>query len=606
MTDRRDHLQVEHEFEQRERSASLREAALRASEHVDADVDVSGDAAKGFGHKTITFWGSFCLNLNNCMGPAMVLLPLLNQQAGWLTPTVAMVVVYALSSFAATMLCEAMQRIPGNFTFEHRYEFATTVRHYYGRTPYIIFQVFYNLSMQASNIAAMIISSKVLDKFIAKVGRHSYALDYIHWEFIKTSGSSSHPWCHGDVVDGECQGGELTWILSIGFLVCMAICIPFGYLNLDENMWFQWVSLAGLLIFTIEFYVQFILNLNKQDKLCLEGVDYNNQTCDYRPHNTAGNYSDNGPSRTPLFVSSAEGQANVIGMAVFAYSYVVTIPSWVNEKRHHVSVNRAVWVPATVGLIMKLLAGILGGWAFALMLPDGTPRPRADDILNILLLRDQPWVSQYSAYLWDITTLIPGIPVLAIMVRYNLLSGKVCGRFWSFFFGVVAPWIVTMFLYESNVLTAFCNWVAIVVQGYINFVIPAMLYRSALLRYPDHSAEQFDVAQPEVDERTSLIKPKPLSSQSSPLSGPGYTAVVQPKFAINIDSDNDSVDSLEVPGTPKSFTELDEGPVNAVPRFIYLFGTHYKINRIHVANFIIVFFTFLSTASIVVNVIDLF
>ena len=46
-------------------------------------------------------------------------------------------------------------------------------------------------------------------------------------------------------------------------------------------MWFQWVSLAGLLIFTAEFYVQFILNLSKQDKLCLEGVNYNNQTCDY-------------------------------------------------------------------------------------------------------------------------------------------------------------------------------------------------------------------------------------------------------------------------------------------------------------------------------------
>ena len=112
--------------------------------------------------------------------------------------------------------------------------------------------------------------------------------------------------------------------------------------------------------------------------------------------------------------------------------------------------------------MLQLLAGILGGWAFALMLPSGDPRPHADDILNILLQRDQPWVraawplpwawrlalqlglsiavwavptachecplcqvSQYSAYLWDITTLIPGIPVLAIMVRYNLLSGKV-------------------------------------------------------------------------------------------------------------------------------------------------------------------------------------
>jgi hypothetical protein len=41
-----------------------------------SDVGVHG----GFGLKRITFLGSCCLNLNNCMGPAMVLLPVLNQQ----------------------------------------------------------------------------------------------------------------------------------------------------------------------------------------------------------------------------------------------------------------------------------------------------------------------------------------------------------------------------------------------------------------------------------------------------------------------------------------------------------------------------------------------
>ena len=49
-----------------------------------------------------------------------VLLPLLNQQAGWLMPMLSLTIMYVLSSLAATMLCEAMQRIPGNFTFEHR------------------------------------------------------------------------------------------------------------------------------------------------------------------------------------------------------------------------------------------------------------------------------------------------------------------------------------------------------------------------------------------------------------------------------------------------------------------------------------------------------
>ena len=30
-----------------------------------------------------------------------------------------------------------------------------------------------------------------------------------------------------------------------------------------------------------------------------------------------------------------------------------------------------------------------------------------------------------------------------------------------------------------------CNWVGVIVQGYINFVVPALIYRSSLLRYPD-------------------------------------------------------------------------------------------------------------------------
>jgi hypothetical protein len=67
---------------------------------------------------------------------------------------------------------------------------------------------------------------------------------------------------------------------------------------------------------------------------------------------------------------------------------------------------------------------------------------------------------------------------------------QVCSPRMSFFFGVVAPWILTAFLYNTDILSIFCNWVAIVIQGYINFVVPVVLYRAALLRYPDHMAEQ--------------------------------------------------------------------------------------------------------------------
>ena len=60
-------------------------------------------------------------------------------------------------------LCEAMQRIPGNHGFNAvpRIEFTTTVRHYYGRYAYYVFQVLYTVSLQALNVASMIISAQV-------------------------------------------------------------------------------------------------------------------------------------------------------------------------------------------------------------------------------------------------------------------------------------------------------------------------------------------------------------------------------------------------------------------------------------------------------------
>lgn len=73
------------------------------------------------GPAMVRFTSTFALFARSLLDVLQVLLPLLNQQAGWLTPSLAMAIVYVLSSLAATMLCESMQRIPGNFTFEHRF-----------------------------------------------------------------------------------------------------------------------------------------------------------------------------------------------------------------------------------------------------------------------------------------------------------------------------------------------------------------------------------------------------------------------------------------------------------------------------------------------------
>jgi hypothetical protein len=333
-----------------------------------------------------------------------------------------------------------MQRIPGNRNFDAkpRYEFATTVRHYYGKTAYFVFQIFYNISLQALNIVAMIVSAQTVDMFIYKVSGHGYAFDYSSGTIADgcttADGALDVQQCftNGNIFPHD-------QVISLGFVVVMFCCIPLGYINLDDNMWFQWLSLVGLILFTTEFMVQFVLN-------AIPGTNW------YQLKNI--NVT-SGLDLTPLY--DMRGQPQVLGLSVLAYAYIVTIPSWVNEKKPGVSVNKAVWYPAIAGLFLKVAVGLTGSWGFYLFNSStGEATKGSDNILNFLLAPDMPWWTQYSAYLWDITTLIPGIPVVAIMVRYNLQAGEVCGRKMAFFLGVVLPWIVTAFCYEYNALV--CTW----------------------------------------------------------------------------------------------------------------------------------------------------
>ena len=58
-------------------------------------------------------------------------------------------------------------------------------------------------------------------------------------------------------------------------------------------------------------------------------------------------------------------------------------------------------------------------------------------------------ITRYSSYLFMLTTLVPGIPVLAIVVRYYLQSSGLCSRIGATFCGVIAPGVIALFLYNT-------------------------------------------------------------------------------------------------------------------------------------------------------------
>lgn len=152
--------------------------------------------------------------------PPTFLTHLVFTTAGWFSVSLALVVFSSLTAVSATMMVEAMQRIPGNKFFNKRYEFANVMKHYWGKKGFIIGQLLVNLCLQSSNIASIIVSAQVLDDLLIFAFGHTYGLHFAppNAGFIASSGSadSDHPF------------GKMNWIVSLGYVIAAAICIPFG------------------------------------------------------------------------------------------------------------------------------------------------------------------------------------------------------------------------------------------------------------------------------------------------------------------------------------------------------------------------------------------
>lgn len=406
------------------------------------------NAERGYGSKTIGLKSSLCLIINNIMGPAMVALPYLTQRAGWLPVLLVNAICCVCSGLSSAMLCEALQRIPGNFFFlgtnpetGQRYEFCDAVTFYWGKRWSVFIRVLFNISLQAQNIPAMVVSCQVLDDLFREVFGHCFGLNFGIFppEF------------------DQCQEKD-KFIITFGVVSCMLICIPFGCLNLDQNITFQNISFLCLAVLVAEFLVQFTFIGPLTQDLPLM------------------------PSRTPL---ATVDQAKTLGVVLFSWCFPSTLPSWINEKSPRVRVNRVLWISCIFSFFCKFLVALLGAWAYDLL-----HRKNQTDSQNILLVMDHEraqWTTKLSAYLFNFTTLIPGIPVIAVVVRYNLLSSGACGKWSASFFGVVLPWVLTVLLFRTSLFVTALNWAAMLCMGPVNFIVPPLVFLSAVRRFPQES-----------------------------------------------------------------------------------------------------------------------
>jgi hypothetical protein len=164
---------------------------------------------------------------------------------------------------------------------------------------------------------------------------------------------------------------------------------------------------------------------------------------------------------------------------IFSWAYPMFIPAWLNEKKPSVSVNKVVWISS-----LSSMAGyfFIGGLCALSSVDIAT-----DDMLGILQKQQLSTVTRVAAYLFSIGVIAPGIPVCSITTRYNLYVGNICNKRWSYFWGTIAPWIIGVLFCQGALFANMLNWTSLIFNGIVNFVVPMVLYLTALRRRAHHN-----------------------------------------------------------------------------------------------------------------------
>lgn len=176
--------------------------------------------------------------------------------------------------------------------------------------------------------------------------------------------------------DGQLGGADSpfgnAFVISIGYVITMAVTIPMGFMNLDDNIWVQYGGFVLLCVCVIAWCIQFFvtgLDTSRMPSVHGSGMGavlptvryYSDCLCSvaYRLHHVCDDYvcvvvviAVRLP-RLSLIFSPSAGTVQV----VFNWGFLTTLPSWLNEKSPNVSVSKATWVSIAISMAMFMALG---------------------------------------------------------------------------------------------------------------------------------------------------------------------------------------------------------------------------------------------------------
>jgi len=440
---------------------------------------------------------------NNIIGPGMFSLPQLFQQTGWLPSLLLLLAVAVWTNQAALYMARTMAAFAGNANFKRRMEYSTMVKYLLPRWAYLLAIVTLCASFFSQNLANILLTSQVMDETLIDIFGSSCAIQL--YPALKP------------VCVFKSQLGSFTdspfgdaYVVSVGYALVLAVCIPLGYLNLDDNIGIQ----VGGMVLTL---------------VCV-GV----WLADFLSRGVVGA---NMPATVPGLAWS--GYVPLLSTVLFNYGFVATIPSWLNEKHPSVGVTSIISYANAGATAQFLLVAIPAALAFA-----DLPGCNMLSVINGCHRADAPrfefWqASRVMTYIFPLANILTSIPVFSIIIRYNLLQLRVpaaccCGRgardarhpgettvpvAVANAIAVVAPWLAALPFYVGNQLNTLINWSSALLFVLINMVLPLACYLAMRAReaagLPKIEVEEQDACEGHGGDGGGAEEPLLLSEASS-------------------------------------------------------------------------------------------
>jgi len=438
-----------------------------------------GDLSHNFGGKDIGYFAGIALLINNITGPGIPGLPNLFVEAGWLFPVIVTLGIWLMTTLSASMYCEAMRCIPNNEHFRNRIEFSTIVKYYFGHSWYVAAQIGLNGALQSLNIISVIQSAQVMDNALSVLFGSTVGLNLTPFTSVWTDDDGvSHNIAHStdffsfintnDLDQGNAWGCHI--VISAGFIIVAAMAIPCGRWNLDDNMIIQVVAFVLTIICWVFWILVSMVTAPSDAFTKIPAVNTN---------------------------AATGSQAAVLGTILFNFGFVTTVPSWVNEKKTHVSVNKSLWYATVACVAVFFLVGIPGAISFSDVLQGpvtGTCARNqerhgfncANDLMQALTDPDtiptswkggaSEFLLKLSVYLFPIVAVVSSIPVFSIVIKYNMIENGFSPRV-GFIWGIIFPWIAAMpLLYMPDILAQFVNFTSLFFVSFTDFIVPCLLY----------------------------------------------------------------------------------------------------------------------------------